>query len=299
MDAQDYFCTHEREITSLADLRERADQVGALADATDLEFFWRGQSDARWGVHSSLHRAVADHLGLPVEDVTDRSIVAEEVGIVAEAREWIRPSVGARLTSVDLFARLQHFGAPTRLLDFTREPKVAAYFAVTERLEADGRLIIAAARGAPDDAFRNSFDVPWESNAATLPSGWTRQLYVLSDQADFPRIVHQAGVFLTGGTPSTQPRRIAQGQHLRAKDVRRCMSIPLALHSWVQAEAAAGGRPAHGRRPTVASALTLRIPAAAKASIRADLEVEGWTMERLFPDPEGYRDRSVVLAGLR
>lgn len=76
------------------------------------------------------------------------------------------------------------------------------------------------------------------------------------------------------------------------------MSAPLALHSWAQAEAAAHHGVVPGRQPTVASALTLRIPHGSKLQIQLDLEDEGYTMKRLFPDAEGFRSRSAVVRAL-
>jgi hypothetical protein len=64
--------------------------------------------------------------------------VAHERRVVPLAREWIRPSVGGRLATVDLFARLQHYGVPTRLIDFSRSVLVALYFAVAENQDVDG-----------------------------------------------------------------------------------------------------------------------------------------------------------------
>ncbi len=299
MEPEEYFGSHERDVNSLADLYDREQQIGALADLTGLAFYWRGQSDAAWGVHSALHRSLAAIFGIEIEDLSESHLVTRESEIVPTAREWIRPEAGARLTTVDLLARLQHFGVPTRLLDFTLDSKVATYFAVTEHGGRDGRLIVAAARRSPSDDFRNSFSVPWSLGAVTRPHEWASQLYALDDHADFLRIIRQRGVFLTGGTPTTRPRRRdATGLELRARDVRRCMSLPLALHSWTQAEGAFAGARPRGRKPTVASTLTLRIPQRAKSQIRRDLEAEGYSMRLLFPDTEGYKANDPVVREL-
>lgn len=288
MDADEYFSSHERIITTTGELENRINQVDDLANVTGLRFYWRGQSNSTWGVHSSLHRAISTKLSIPVHEVTEALVIEWERRIVSSAREWIRPAVGARLTTVDLLARLQHFAIPTRLLDFSRNPSVALYFAVSTDDTSDARLIVAAARGEIDEPTKDSLDVPW-AVPATRPGRWSEQMFALDENEDFPRIVRQEGVFLIGGTPSTRPhRRTGDGTSLLATDVRRCMSLPLALHSWAQAEAASRGTNAPGPRPTFASALTLRIPAAAKASIRADLELQLATDARLFPDPEGY-----------
>ena len=121
-------------------------------------------------------------------------------------------------------------------------------------------------------------------------------LVALDDQDDFPRISRQSGVFLAGGTPSTEIQRsIRRGSYrLGARDVRLTMSIPLALHSWMQAEAAMNGRNVRGRQPTVATALTLRVPSGRKARFREQLAADGYSYRHLFPDPRGLLDYSFM-----
>jgi hypothetical protein len=293
-----YFDAYEQVVDSLDALAERVQQAEALSEKTSLRFYWRGQAKAGWGVHSSLHRAIAKRDGSDIADVSEETVTSTEKTIVAEARDWIRPAVGARLTTVDVLARLQHAGAPTRLLDFTSDPHIAAYFAVADRPHVDGRLVVAAARSELTDAIRNAFDVPWARGHAAKPQRWFAEVYALEDHADFLRITRQKGVFLGGGTPSTQPQRLLEGNRLLAGQVRASLSIPLVLHQWSQAEAAATGAAVGGREPTVASALTLRIPAAAKGAMRAGLEAAGLSHAHLFPDEAGLIRHAPSLAGL-
>jgi hypothetical protein len=287
-----YFDSKEQILETIDDLKKRATQIRALGTMGELRFYWRGKSNAAWGVHSSLHRALAARDGLGLDDidqVSDEMVVQAERGIIAEARDWIRPSVGARLTTVDLMARLQHAGMATRLIDFTSDPLVALHFAVAQDPSEDGRLIIAAARGVPSAVLRNSFVIPWRSGVRSRPIDWAEQLYALDDQLDFLRIIRQHGAFLTGGTPSTRPQRRLGSDSMRAAEVRRSMSIPLALHSWSQAESVETGSPVRGRPPTVASALTLRVPSGNKTQLQKGLSAMNVTWSSLFPDPEGLR----------
>ncbi len=292
--AEDYFSDYEEIITSLSDLEARQQQIVALGQQSGLEFYWRGQADASWGIHSSLHRSMAR--GKLVENVLEKDIVEVEEELIAEAREWIRPSVGARLTTVDLFARLQHHGIPTRLLDFTSDPLIAVFFACSSHSKADGRLFVAAAREKPSGDFLDSFGVPWKRGSETKPTDWGKSLFAFDDHEDFLRISRQSGVFLGGGTPSTQPHRRlkSSGVSLTAKDVRRSMSLPIALHSWSQSEAALSRANVRGRAPAVASALTIRIPARAKASLLAALYKQEYRFAKLFPDAQGLSDHGPV-----
>ena len=51
------------------------------------------------------------------------------------------PSIFEGENSVDLLAKLQHFGVPTRLLDVTSNPLVALYFACRSKPEKDSKVI--------------------------------------------------------------------------------------------------------------------------------------------------------------
>jgi hypothetical protein len=280
-------------VTSIDEFDHRIDQVEALAVRSGLHFYWRGQSDARWGIHSLLHRRIAKFDDAELWQVEEKRVVAVEQQLMNEARDWVRPSVGARLATVDLLARLQHYGIPTRLIDFSRDPRVALWFASAD--EMDGRIIIAAARGEPKIDLRNDFQIPWSARSPNRPEDWSSNPIALDDQADFLRIRRQRGVFLVGGTPSTVPeRRTRSGDHLRAADVRNCMSIPRAIHSWAPAEAAGNGRTTKGRPPTITSALSIRIPADCKKSFLTYLNGEKRSAGYLFPDPEGFKEHSTV-----
>lgn len=52
-----------------------------------------------------------------------------------------RPDAFNGLTAFDILAKMQHYGLPTRLLDFTVNPLVALYFSCESKLTRNGRII--------------------------------------------------------------------------------------------------------------------------------------------------------------
>jgi hypothetical protein len=87
---------------------------------------FRGQRDSRWPLFSSLSRHLRDF-------VPDRGIWQErEERAIRVFRRKAHNYVQESLLEDDLrcLALMQHHGAPTRLLDFTKSPHVAAFFAL-------------------------------------------------------------------------------------------------------------------------------------------------------------------------
>ncbi|TVU61953.1 FRG domain-containing protein [Paenarthrobacter nitroguajacolicus] len=137
----DYFSPWEGVIGNFADLQVAVTTI--LNHHQGTTFLWRGQQNAEWPLHSSLFRAVWKAKG--VRDPgrrhrssepfpTDQDLQKAETRILAAIREHWRFDDTSALST---FARLQHFGAPTRLLDVSRNPLIAAWFATEEHAEAE------------------------------------------------------------------------------------------------------------------------------------------------------------------
>lgn len=98
-----------------------------LADHSRLEWIYRGQGKSEWKIGSSLERS--EFYG-PIEriDSIEHQLVEEF------KRSFNNYSLGESTPTnlVEWLALIQHFGSPTRLVDFTRSPYVAAYFAFEE-----------------------------------------------------------------------------------------------------------------------------------------------------------------------
>lgn len=88
---------------------------------------FRGQADARWPLYSSISRYLKDH------GVHPQAWAQQEERIVRIFRRKAHLFLEHVPDETDVFqwlALMQHHGAPTRLLDFTWSPFVAAFFAL-------------------------------------------------------------------------------------------------------------------------------------------------------------------------
>ena len=124
----------EFEYTSWRKFREGLDAYHDLSVLDRGRYLFRGQADASWPIRSTLQRFV-EQLG------------AESVDLVKArlSEQFLKTSVGlsggARLSTEtveiqELLAR--HHGLPSSILDWTRSPYVAAYFAFADPIHESG-----------------------------------------------------------------------------------------------------------------------------------------------------------------
>ncbi len=306
-----FFSAHEVVIDSFESLTT---EISAMAAKNPgLRFVWRGHQDAGWGLHSSLYRRLMSERGIrlpgdalggerqafPDED----AMVRAEDAILAEAAEWRMSD----RSGLELFARLQHQGGPSRLLDVTRSPFVATWFAVEaspDTNEKDARLFALATTAPGGDSSSSSepvlnevmtgqrypfwfFQSVEDRRAADWGTGALRRVWV--PPVYDPRIASQNAAFLLEGVPmfTQQTLRLfknAENQRWRITDIAASMSIY--------------ARPVHPKKPlrrlksNLAPLFTFRIKAAAKADIRALLEsAYGMTTATVYPDVQGLSKR--------
>lgn len=92
----------------------------------DGDWIFRGQKDVRWGLKPSIERCASKGFlhkqeGTAYRDFRDRAL--------AYRRELPALPNNSHLAWL---ATMQHYGGPTRLLDWTEDPNVAAFFAVAD-----------------------------------------------------------------------------------------------------------------------------------------------------------------------
>lgn len=117
---------HSSEITPtvIDSLGALIEAVGATAAVHGRPLWYRGQQQADWDVQASIHRG---------HSAEDERNLTNQFRSRAGMRYQGTPAHGDQAAWLSL---MQHYGMPTRLIDWTRSPLVAAYFAVEPHIGA-------------------------------------------------------------------------------------------------------------------------------------------------------------------
>jgi hypothetical protein len=92
-------------------------------------FAFRGQADSKWELQTSLARHFSAHY------VDEHQWRQRELKMYCEFRERLLktcPCMYEKWDALDILSLMQHHGAPTRMLDFSYDPRVAAFFALED-----------------------------------------------------------------------------------------------------------------------------------------------------------------------
>ena len=214
-------------------------------------FAYRGGSDAAAGLSSGLVRLGGD--------------TELERQLMRAFRKYARLDAVAHDTAWDWLALGQHHGLPTRLLDWSYSPLVAAHFATLGDAPAD-RVI---------------WQLDWKRVHRQF--GFP-ELALLID--DLHRLVGRDGRF-------TPWRMIGEGSHLKPF---ACMIEPPTLDARISAQSATFTLCSDTSKSLdqflaehgLADALTrFVVPQSARSMVRDQLDLVGMDERRLFPDLDG------------
>ena len=130
--------------TAIASIAEFHEQLGQLKHK-DAAFLYRGQAEATWPVNCSAARRLAADPANPIETQLISHLLVGYLDIListARMRDFLPPGFSESISDLELLAHLQHQGAATGLIDFTRHPLVALWFACHESLDTDGAIYV-------------------------------------------------------------------------------------------------------------------------------------------------------------
>lgn len=178
-------------IASVAEFQARLQELER--DETCL--LYRGQPDAGWPVScSAARRLTQDPANLVEGQLIDSLLIGYLESLIARARMrgFLPPGLSDASADLELLAQLQHQGAATGLIDFTRQPTVALWFACNDSYETDGAVYVLP-RSATEE-INNSRD--FEKRIQAL---YDRDvLWSWEPSARGNRIVAQSSVFVLG-----------------------------------------------------------------------------------------------------
>ncbi len=104
-------------------------------------WMWRGQSNIDWRIDSSAYRRLIPSSGYKSGDLNNDLIRYEKTLLEHATHRGYRFENGRVLSDFELLAKLQHHGAATRLVDFTRNVLIGLWFASSENANQSGLLI--------------------------------------------------------------------------------------------------------------------------------------------------------------
>jgi hypothetical protein len=120
VDASEFFKPWERVIASFDDIANPLTTLFEKWVKDDRRLFaWRGVVDASWPLHSSLYRR-ALWTSTSTRPPDEAALFELEGRVLASVHRWgLHDGDRGRLSILAQLATLQHFGAPTRLIDVT------------------------------------------------------------------------------------------------------------------------------------------------------------------------------------
>lgn len=116
-----------RKIEDLLEYIEKNFQKNIYKENENKITYFRGQSDAKWNLSPSLYRLKGN--------------IIEKEKILINKVLHQKPTEFDGLPIFDILVKMQHYGLPTRLLDVTKNPLTALFFAC-HSVGTDGKIFI-------------------------------------------------------------------------------------------------------------------------------------------------------------
>lgn len=130
-------------------------------NAVFKEFYYRGVSNSEWEL-------------LPSLAVNDLEFYEP---VMIEEFKKAYPSEFDVKDDFEIIAKMQHYGLPTRLLDFTSNPLVSLYFSCSDiqQKEKDGKVIVALPRKNLYDGLDEYRDLIYKAHDQSFLLSWLEE----------------------------------------------------------------------------------------------------------------------------
>lgn len=249
-------------------------------------FAWRGLASTQFDLSSSLHRMLGAR-------VREEQVRDTERRLINDARTWgLGLGTTTYVDDLKLLADLQHYGIATRLIDFSRNPLTALWFACqTPKASVKEKSGLVLALNVTDFPRYTTVrtEETWQDRgygpAANLERALTSGEPFLVDVAHpNDRLRAQEGVFVGSSTPATGGLRRYADKPFGTVNIPHSKGDPTALMGALLEERKQG---APMKMPFVA----VVVPSGSKSKLLQYLEVSfNRTARTLFPDFAGFRE---------
>ena len=213
-------------IKSIADFMEWVDKHGGG------NMLYRGLSDSEYSVDSSLLRRLKINSGNTIPRDQFKKAVQRLLD-EAEMRGH-RQRNGNALRDLELLAELQHYGAATCLIDFTKMPLVALWFACQSESPKNGKVVAVDSGNGErfiriqPDTLDKTIDnlLPPQEDESGKP---VNKFWVWDPHHQNNRITAQRSVFVFGDAPEV-PTDGAHNTYIVEKDTKAKIRRELRQH---------------------------------------------------------------------
>jgi hypothetical protein len=252
------------------------------------KFAWRGASSADYDLRSSLHRRLGTRASEP-------QVRRAEVDILRQARTWgLGVTANGPVDDLQLLADLQHYGVPTRLIDFTSNPMTALWFACqtpSDQKVARSGLLLALDVAKWREVESVAAPVSNTYGGLNDPTGYALATaltdpnpFVVRSVVPNERLRAQEGFFVAGAQPGAGPVENLRRGPFTSLDIEQRTGDRAELEAKLLAERGRGG-------PSAMPYMAVVIRSDLKKKLLEYLEGTFNRSARvLFPDYAGFRD---------
>ena len=160
--------------------------------------YWRGQTNINWLLESSMVRKIKINHKNKSGHELDKSVRYWEDILLNEAKKnlYDYDERGRKLSDVELLAKLQHYGAATRLLDFTKNVLIALWFCVSDTNCKDEYGLLIGIDTDVMVGMENKFDFNMTYSEFADKVDKSENIWLVDSPANVARISSQHSVFL-------------------------------------------------------------------------------------------------------